>query len=99
MIIMEALILKGKKIMKLGYPEGRVIGVIINTVMKNFTADARDLVVKKLKDLLKNPAKYHEDKIFGEVVVTLTAKNGKIGEAAGMRAPEIEPEICGCPSQ
>jgi tRNA-splicing ligase RtcB (3'-phosphate/5'-hydroxy nucleic acid ligase) len=95
---MEALILKGKKIMKLGYPEGKVIGVIIHTVMKNFTADERDPVLKKLKDLLKNPAKYHEDKIFGDVAVTLTAKNGKIGKASGMRAPEIELEICGCPS-
>ncbi|HXA01867.1 MAG TPA: hypothetical protein VNW99_07765 [Cytophagaceae bacterium] len=95
---METLILKGKKILKLGYPEGKVIGIIIKTVMKNYSITERDSVIKKLKDILKNPARYHEDKIFGEVVLTLTAKNGKIAEASGIRAPEIELEICGRPA-
>jgi tRNA-splicing ligase RtcB (3'-phosphate/5'-hydroxy nucleic acid ligase) len=93
---MEALILKGKKILKLGYPEGKVIGIIIRAVMKNYSVTERSLVIKKLKDVLKNPVKYHEDKIFREVVLTLTVKNGKT-EASGMRAPEIELEVCGCP--
>jgi tRNA-splicing ligase RtcB len=94
---MEALILKGKKILKLGYPEGKVIGIIIKTVMKNYSVTERALVIKKLKDILKNPAGYYEDKIFGEIVLTLVTKNGKVGKASGMRAPEIELEICGCP--
>ena len=94
---MEMLILKGKKIMKLGYPEGKVVGVIIRTVMKNYSVSERDLVIKKLKDVLKNPASYLEDKIFGEVVQTLIAKNGKTAETSGVRAPDIGLNICGCP--
>jgi len=96
---MDALILKGKKILKLGYPEGKVIGIIIRTVMKNYSLTERSLVIKKLKDVLKNPERYYEDNIFGEIVLALTIKNGKIGRVSGMRAPDIEFVVCGDPTK
>lgn len=65
--------LKGKHLLDLGYTEGKVIGIAVNAVQRNFKAKPRVFKLDKLKDVLKNPYKYEKDEAFWRVAKELLA--------------------------
>ena len=58
---MKRKILSGKDLIKLGYPEGKAVGIAINTVLKYFRRNEKDEIYNMLTAVLKNPAEYVED--------------------------------------
>ncbi len=58
---MKKLKLKSKELISLGFPEGEIISLLINSIKKHFKRSDRSDVINLLEDLLKNPGKYKSD--------------------------------------
>lgn len=63
--------LRGKELIALGYPEGKVIGLAINTVYENFRKQPKEWVLAMLKNVLENPKNFREDPIWGRIAAEL----------------------------
>ncbi|MDW3648740.1 MAG: RtcB family protein [Bacteroidia bacterium] len=61
----------GTEILTLGYPEGKVIGIILKTVAKHFTAEEKDEALALLAEILEAPENYLEDEKFGLIAQEL----------------------------
>lgn len=68
---MAKLKLRGKDLIKLGYPQGKVIGIAINSMLTNYRRERKDKVLQRLKTVLKNPEKYLNDGILGKIAEEL----------------------------
>jgi tRNA-splicing ligase RtcB len=74
---MKRKILSGKDLIKLGYPEGKAIGVAINTVLKYFRRSEKEEIYRMLTSVLKNPSEYVEDSIWSKVALALLPSEKK----------------------
>jgi tRNA-splicing ligase RtcB len=63
--------------MKLGYPEGRAIGMAINTVHKFYKRAEKDEIVEMLKAVLLNPKEFIQDSIWNKVAQELVPAERK----------------------
>lgn len=80
--IMAKIKISGKDLIKLGYPEGRAIGMAINVVHQHFKKEKKEKVLAMLKDVLENPEAYTDDEALGRIVYELV-------EQPSTKAPEI----------
>lgn len=76
-VYMKRKMLSGKDLVKLGYPEGRAIGVAINTVLKYFRRSEKEEIYNMLTSVLKNPSEYVEDSIWSKVALALLPSEKK----------------------
>jgi tRNA-splicing ligase RtcB len=58
---MKKLKFRSKELLKIGFPDGEIISLIINTVRKNFKRTDKAGVLNLLEDLLKHPSRYKND--------------------------------------
>jgi tRNA-splicing ligase RtcB len=63
--------ISGKELRKIGYPEGRAIGMAINVVHQFFKKEKKEKVLALLQDLLENPGNYADDEALGRIVAEL----------------------------
>lgn len=63
--------ISGKELRKLGYPEGRAIGMAINVVHQHFKKEKKAKVMDMLKDALENPEAYTDDEFLSRIVFEL----------------------------
>jgi tRNA-splicing ligase RtcB len=68
---MKRKILSGKDLIKLGYPEGKAIGIAINTVLKFFRRSEKEEIYAMLKAVLADPKKYIEDSVWSKLALAL----------------------------
>src|SRR5688572_3012855 len=68
---MKRKILSGKDLIKLGYPEGRAIGIAINTVLKHFRRSEKEAIYAMLRDVLSAPKDFINDSIWNKVALEL----------------------------
>ncbi|WP_248724444.1 RtcB family protein [Seonamhaeicola sp. ML3] len=68
---MAKLKLRGKDLIAIGYPQGKVIGIAVNSMLTNFKRERKDKVLQRLKTVLKNPEKYLNDGVFGKIAEAL----------------------------
>ena len=68
---MKRKMLSGKDLIKLGYPEGKAIGLAINTVLKYFRRSEKDEIYSMLKAVLANPKEFTKDSIWSKVALAL----------------------------
>lgn len=76
-VIMKRKMLSGKDLMKLGYPEGRAIGMAINTVLKYFRRSEKEEIYTMLKNVLLEPGNYINDSIWNKVALELVPTEKK----------------------
>jgi tRNA-splicing ligase RtcB len=69
--------LSGKDLVKLGYPEGRAIGMAINTVVKYFRRSEKEEIYTLLKAVLAAPKEFINDSIWNKVALELVPKERK----------------------
>lgn len=69
--------LSGKDLIKLGYPEGRAIGIAINTVLKYFRRSEKEEIYEALKAVLANPKAYVQDSIWNKTALALVPSEKK----------------------
>lgn len=74
---MKRKILSGKDLVKLGYPEGRAIGMAINTVLKHFRRSEKEEIYEMLKAVLAAPTDFIEDSIWNRVALELVPREKK----------------------
>ncbi|HEX6916264.1 MAG TPA: RtcB family protein [Chitinophagaceae bacterium] len=79
----KKLSIKGKDIRNIGYPEGPVISVAINTMQKNYKHQSLSEALQLLKDILQNPAGFAEDEILGNIAKMLIPKPAATAESLG----------------
>lgn len=63
--------ISGKELIKLGYPEGRAIGMAINVVHQYFKKEKKAKVLEMLQAVLENPENFASDEILGRIVKEL----------------------------
>jgi tRNA-splicing ligase RtcB len=63
--------LSGKDLIKLGYPEGKAIGIAINMVLKYFRRSEKEEIFTLLKNVLASPKEYIDDSIWSKVALEL----------------------------
>lgn len=69
--------LSGKDLIKLGYPEGKAIGIAINTVLKYFRRSEKDEIYEALKAVLANPKAFVQDSIWSKTALALVPSEKK----------------------
>ncbi|MBS1506974.1 MAG: RtcB family protein [Bacteroidetes bacterium] len=68
---MKRKMLSGKELIKLGYPEGRAVGMAINTVLKHFRRSEKEEIFTMLRDVLASPKAFINDSIWNKVALEL----------------------------
>lgn len=76
-LVMKRKMLSGKDLIKLGYPEGKAIGIAINTVLKYFRRSEKDEIFEMLKNVLRTPKEYVNDSIWSKVALELVPTEKK----------------------
>lgn len=74
---MAKLKLRGKDLIKLGYPEGPAIGMAINMMLKHHRKKSKVWVLSLLKEVIQNPDQYADDEVLGRIVQSLKDKEAK----------------------
>ncbi|MFN7603990.1 MAG: RtcB family protein [Bacteroidota bacterium] len=74
---MKRKILSGKDLIKLGYPEGRAVGIAINTVLKHFRRSEKEEIFELLKNVRANPKLFVNDSIWSKVALELVPTEKK----------------------
>jgi len=74
---MKRKMLSGKDLIKLGYPEGKAIGLAINTVLKHFRRSEKEEIFGMLKAVLRAPKEFVQDSIWSKVALTLVPSEKK----------------------
>lgn len=74
---MKRKVLSGKDLVKLGYPEGKVIGIAINTVLKYFRRSEKEEIYTMLKAVLTDPKAYVEDSVWSKTALALVPAEKK----------------------
>ena len=69
--------LSGKDLIKLGYPEGKAIGLAINTVHRYFKRSSREEITEALLAVLLDPKSFVSDTIWSPVALALVPSEKK----------------------
>ncbi|MEM9889121.1 MAG: RtcB family protein [Bacteroidota bacterium] len=68
---MAKLKLRKKDLENIGYPSGRIIGLVINTALRHYKRRPKEIVLELLASVLQQQEKYKDDPIWKEVVLAL----------------------------
>lgn len=74
---MKRKILSGKDLVKLGYPEGKAIGLAINVVLRHFRRSTKDEINEMLIAVLKDPKSFVADPLWSTVALALMPSEKK----------------------
>jgi tRNA-splicing ligase RtcB len=74
---MKRKVLSGKELTKLGYSEGKVIGLAINTILKYFRRSEKEEIYSMLRAVLANPKDFLTDSIWSKVAIELMPSEKK----------------------
>ncbi len=74
---MAKLKISGKELRKLGYPEGRAIGMAINVVHQFYKKEKKEKVLALLEAVLDEPETYAADEALGRIVAELVEKKSE----------------------
>lgn len=85
---MNKLNIKGEDLKKIGFPEGKAIGIAIVAIEKNFRNDTREHVLELFSKLALAPMEYFEHETLSKVARAIVAKNERVAKA------EIPDEDC-----
>lgn len=69
--------IRGKDLIKLGYPEGKVIGLAINSLYQYHRKQSKVWGLAMLKNILEHPQNFVEDEAFGRIARELIGEEQK----------------------
>ena len=72
---MGKLKISGKQLRALGYPQGPVISVAINTLEKNYKHNTTEEALTILKNILAEPSMFIDDAVLGNIAKMLLPKD------------------------
>ena len=68
---MAKLKLRGKDLIAIGYPQGKVISIAIDVMLRHYKRERKDKVIQRLKTILATPDKFMGDGILGKIAEEL----------------------------
>lgn len=74
---MKRKMLSGKDLIKIGYPEGKAVGIAINTILKYFRRSEKEEIFSILKAVLADPKKFVDDSIWNKTALALVPSEKK----------------------
>jgi tRNA-splicing ligase RtcB len=96
---MKKIKLTGKQLRAIGYPEGPVISVAMNTIEKHYKFESEETVMNVLKAILASPVEYANDAVLGLIAEKLmpakTHASEGFGEAISLNQTGIQFHIFG----
>ncbi len=70
---MAKLKLRGRDLIEIGYPQGKVISIAMDIMLRNYKRERKEKVLQRLRTVLKNPEKFLGDGIVGKIAEELVA--------------------------
>src|SRR5689334_14333950 len=92
---MSKLKLTGKELRKIGYPEGPVISLAMNTMEKNFKHLSKEDALEILASVLQSPNQYAHDGVLNKIAEALLPKPKIGGDELPMAESGIEFAVFG----
>lgn len=80
---MKKIKLTGKQLRAIGYPEGPVISVAMNTIEKHYEFEKEEKVMDLLKAVLASSVEYENDAVLGLIAKKLMPAKALTGEGLG----------------
>jgi len=68
---MNRINISGEDLLKIGYPEGKVIGIVINIVLQNYNELSKENIMDILTKVIQHPENFMEDPILSEIPKSL----------------------------
>ena len=68
---MSKKVLSGKDIIRIGYPEGKVIAIALDVFQKYYKKQSKDIYLELLAAILREPDVYRDDEYVGKIVSEL----------------------------
>lgn len=68
---MKQLKLNGRDILKAGYPETSVVGMLLDIAKQNYKVDEREQALEQFKAVLASPESFLQDEIYGAVALAI----------------------------
>lgn len=91
-LVMAKMKIRGKDLIKLGYPEGKVIGLAINSLYEHHRKQTTAWGLAMLKNLLEHPKNFTEDEVFGRVARELVGEEQKkLKDGYYALRPQVKP--------
>jgi tRNA-splicing ligase RtcB len=83
--------IRGKELRKMGYPQGRAIGMAIDLIHQHYKREDKKVVLGILQKVVKQPDDFREDPLWGRIAQELTGPVLKENEHALIEGkPEFE---------
>lgn len=70
-VCMKKKLLSGKELVRMGYPEGKAVGLAINTVYRHFRREGENEIRDMLQAVLKDPQAFIADPVWSSVATAL----------------------------
>src|SRR5689334_12393431 len=94
-VIMTKLKLRGKDLRNIGYPEGPVISIAMNTMEKSFKHLSTEDALEILRSILQSPNQYAHDGVLNKIAEALLPKPKADGEEISLNQTGIQFNIFG----
>jgi tRNA-splicing ligase RtcB len=94
-VIMAKLKLRGKDLRNIGYPEGPVISIAMNTMEKSFKHLSTEDALEILRSVLQSPNQYAHDGVLNKIAEALLPKPKADGEEISLNQTGIQFNIFG----
>jgi len=92
---MSKLKLTGKKLRAIGFSEGPVISIAMNTMQKNFKHHSKEEALEILKRILEKPEEFKDDPIFSAIADQLIPKPAAAGAELSLNKTGIQFNVFG----
>ena len=67
--------LRGRDLIEINYPEGRVIGVAVSVMMRHFKREKKEVVLAQLSEILNAPEQFEAHEQFAPIAKELLKKS------------------------
>jgi tRNA-splicing ligase RtcB len=94
-ISMSKLILSGKELRAIGYPEGPVVSITMNVMQKNYKHHKKEEVMGLLKKIFCAPVEYENDEVLGLIAQQLIPKKMIEGQEISLNNSGIQFNVFG----
>jgi tRNA-splicing ligase RtcB len=91
----KKLSIKGKDLRAIGYPEGPVISVAMNTMEKQYKHHSPEDALQLLKEILAAPANFVNDEVLGNIAKMLLPKPETMGSEIALNTAGIDFNVFG----
>ena len=92
---MAKLQLTGKELRSIGYPEGPVISIAMNTMERNFKHIAHEDALEVLRAILQSPNEYANDPVLNKIAQALLPKPSVEGDEIPLNKEEVPFNVFG----